>query len=99
MKRRGIRISHIVLIACALAVSLFSTWYRQAVSKDGMLGQAGLLGLVTYLLGQLFLNAENEIAIEAANYRVDLLEGRLAVLEHPHHLDGRTDGRHAEAPR
>lgn len=77
MNRRHIRVSQIIGIAVSLTCALFGAWYRAFVDKDGFLAQGGFTGLVAYLLFQLFLNAENELAIEMLNVRVDDAESAI----------------------
>jgi len=71
MRRRGLRVSHIVVIAVSLAFALFGLWYRTFVGTGGVLAQGGTIGLIAYLCGQLLLDAETELAIQALNYRID----------------------------
>lgn len=89
MKRRRIRRGEIFAIAVSLAFAMFGTWYRAAISSDGILAQGGVMGLTAYLLCQLLLNAEHEIAYETVNQRIDLVEDCL----HRHGVDVRPRGR------
>lgn len=73
MKYRRHRLVNIVAIGLALAVAVGSVWYREAVGKHPIASLGGLIGLICYLLFQVFYDAQSEMANVAVNVRVDLL--------------------------
>lgn len=90
MKHRRRRIANIVAIGVALGVAVVGVWWREAYGRHPVASLAGLIGLVGYLLFQVFYDTQAEVALAAANLRIDGVDGRVRRLE------GRVDAIEAE---
>lgn len=81
MKNRRFRLANIVAIGVALAVAVGSVWYREAVGRNPIASLGGLIGLICYLLFQVFYDAQSEVANAAVHARIDMQATRIGLLE------------------